>query len=230
MCGRYTILKSADAVAERFDAGPLLPMDLPHYNVAPTNVVPVVTNEMGARILQPMQWGLVPPWARDLAIASKLINARADTLAEKPAFKAALVRKRCLIPADGFFEWRKEPDGRQPYLFRLRSQEMFAFAGLWEEWPSPDGSSLRSCTIITVEPNDLVAGFHTRMPAILPRADEAAWLAPREGRNSAVSADVVQYLRPYPSDSMEAIRVSRYVNSVKSTGPGCVAPELGTLL
>lgn len=229
MCGRYTILKSADAVAERFQAGQLLPMELPHFNVAPTNAVPVVTLEMGVRIMQPMQWGLVPPWARDPGISSRLINARSDTLAEKPAFKAALVRKRCLVPADGFFEWRKEPDGRQPYLFRLRDQSMFAFAGLWEEWPSPDGSGLRSCSIITVEPNDLVGGFHTRMPAILPPGDEDAWLAHRDGRNSVVSAQVLPMLKPYPADAMEAVRVSRYVNSVRSTGPGCVEPELGTL-
>lgn len=231
MCGRYTIIHSADAVAERFgvQAPPYDPG--PRYNVAPSQGINMVIVDGGRRGLALAHWGLVPFWAKDPSIGSRLINARAETLGEKASFKYALSRRRCLIPADGFYEWQRKPSGTQPFYIRMRSGDLFAMAGLWEQWESPDGSPLISCAIITVAPNDTLQPIHDRMPAILAPEDEAAWIEDIRGARSgpgrapAPEERLLALLRPYPADQMEAYPVSRYVNNPSHDGPGCIAPD-----
>lgn len=208
MCGRFTLFTDPEHLAERFQAS--LPADelRPRYNAAPTQQLPVILND-GPPAIQLLQWGLVPFWAKDPAIGSRMINARCETLTEKPAFRTAFKKRRCLVLADGFYEWQKTPDGKQPMRITLAAGEPFAMAGLWESWNAPDGSPLRTFTIITGEPNELVAPIHNRMPAILLPEHEAIWLD-----NAAEPAIWQDILRPYPAERMTAYPVSRRVNFV----------------
>ncbi len=219
MCGRFTIFADPDRLAERFQAA--LPADglQPRYNAAPTQYLPVILND-GPPAIQLLQWGLVPFWAKDPSIGSRMINARAETLAEKPAFRAALKKRRCLVLADGFYEWQKTPTGKQPMRITLDSGEPFAMAGLWETWDAPDGSLLRTFTIVTGEPNELVAAIHNRMPTILLPEHEALWLD-----NAAEPAIWLDILRSYPAERMAAYPVSRRVNHVANDDPGLVERE-----
>ena len=219
MCGRFTIFADPDRLAERFQAA--LPADglQPRYNAAPTQYLPVILND-GPPAIQLLQWGLVPFWAKDPSIGSRMINARAETLAEKPAFRAALKKRRWLVLADGFYEWQKTPTGKQPMRITLASGEPFAMAGLWETWDAPDGSLLRTFTIVTGEPNELVAAIHNRMPTILLPEHEALWLD-----NAAEPAIWLDILRPYPAERMAAYPVSRRVNHVANDDPGLVERE-----
>jgi putative SOS response-associated peptidase YedK len=209
MCGRFTLHHSPAQIAMRFGVQQVAAEPTERYNIAPTQSVAVITETEGERTLDAYRWGLIPAWAKDPGIANKLINARAETLAEKPSFRNALKRRRCLIPGDGFYEWKKEGNARQPMHIRRKDGELFAFAGLWEEWRQEDGTPLRTCTIITVAPNDVTAPIHDRMPAILEPDEEAAWLDTAE--NSA--PDLLSLLHPYPADWMEAYPVSRRVNA-----------------
>jgi putative SOS response-associated peptidase YedK len=219
MCGRYTLHHDTSQIALRFEVQETR-ADVPErYNIAPTQPVAVVTVN-SPRTLQMMRWGLIPSWAKDPAIGNKLINARAETLTEKPSYKTALMRRRCLIPADGFYEWQPVGNGKQPMYIHRRDKALFAFAGLWEEWRSPAGDTIRSCTVITTTPNDLMASIHNRMPAILRPEEEAAWLD-----NAVQSApDLLKLLRPYPESAMEAYAVSRMVNAPTVDTPACIAP------
>jgi putative SOS response-associated peptidase YedK len=216
MCGRFTIFADPDRLAERFEAS--LPADglQPRYNAAPTQRLPVILNEVPPAI-QLLQWGLIPSWAKDPAIGSRMINARAETLAEKPSFRTAFKKRRCLVLADGFYEWQQTPSGKQPMRITLASEEPFAMAGLWESWQAPDGSLLRTFTIVTGEPNELVAPIHNRMPAILLPEHEAIWLD-----NAAEPAIWQDILRPYPAERMAAYPVSRRVNFVGNDDGGLV--------
>jgi putative SOS response-associated peptidase YedK len=221
MCGRFTRRHKPAEVAERFD----VELDLfeeitaPRYNIAPSQIVPVIRQVDGREVIA-CKWGLVPFWAKDASIGNKLINARGETLKEKASFKNALAKRRCLIPADGFYEWQKTGKGqKQPMYIRLRDDGLFAFAGLWEEWKSPEGERLRTFTIITVEPNELISQIHNRMPAILLPENEADWVNPA---NSAT--DVTPLLGPYPASEMEAYPVSSAVNNPKFDDPMCVIP------
>ena len=221
MCGRYTLTRF-DRVIEivpnitiKVDIG----KEISRWNIAPTQNVLAATNR-AQPTLEKLHWGLIPPWAKDPAIASKLINARAETLAEKPAFKKALEARRCLVFADGFYEWRKDPTGKTPMCIRLKTRDLFAFAGLWETWLSPTGDPVNSCTIITTAPNDLMATIHNRMPAILPLAVYREWLAPAP----RPPADFAAILRPYPAELMEAYPVSRRVNSPAIDSPDLIVP------
>lgn len=220
MCGRFTRHHKPKELAERFDVEPIAEAAEPRYNIAPSQIVPII-RFLNEREMVASKWGLVPFWAKDTSIGNKMINARAETLAEKPSFKNALAKRRCLIPADGFYEWQKKgKEPSQPIYVRLRSGELFAFAGLWEEWKSPEGNILRTFTIITVEPNELISTIHNRMAAILKPDEESDWLNPK---NSV--ADVVQLLKPYPASEMEAYKVSRAVNSPSFDDPSCILPE-----
>ncbi len=217
MCGRFTRKHSAAEIAERFeieedeaDFGP------PRYNIAPSQNVPVIHFNAGRHVLN-CKWGLVPFWAKDPAMGNKLINAKAETLAEKPSFKYALEKRRCLIPADGFYEWDKRTKPAQPIYIRRRDAGLFAFAGLWEECKLLDGTRLQSCTIITVEPNALIATFHHRMAALLRPEDEAAWLDP-----ARKPAEVLALLRPYPDAELEAYPVSTAVNNARHDEPAMI--------
>lgn len=208
MCGRFSRHHKPDEIAERFDVE-LIDFDFdPRYNIAPSQISPVIAFQ-SERKMMAAKWGLVPFWAKDPAIGNKLINARAETLAEKPSFKNALAKRRCLIPADGFYEWQKKNKGpSQPYYVRLNGGGLFAFAGLWELWKNPEGGMLQTFTIITTEPNELIKTFHHRMAVILKPEDEGAWIDPENSVN-----DVLTLLKPYPAEGMEAYMVSRAINS-----------------
>jgi putative SOS response-associated peptidase YedK len=218
MCGRFTQRHKAAEVAEYFGLEAVPDFIVPRYNIAPTQVVPVI-HERDGRVALACRWGLVPFWAKDPAIGNKLINAKAETLAEKPSFRYAFEKRRCLIPADGFYEWDKRTKPSKPLFIHRRDDGLFAFAGLWEECKLLNGETLRTCAIITVEPNVLIGGFHHRMAAILPREDEANWLDP-----SAEAQALLPLLRPYAGAELVADVVSRAVNDARVDEPGLVKP------
>jgi putative SOS response-associated peptidase YedK len=222
MCGRFTLAVDTSSLQTAFPWLKISGEMTPRYNVAPTQPVAVVANT-GKNELDFFLWGLIPSWAKDPKIGSKLINARSETLAEKPSFRSAYKRRRCLIFSDGFYEWRAEPQGRgkTPMYIHMKSGEPFAFAGLWESWHSPLGDLIRSCTIITTQANDLLAPIHHRMPVILPADDYDRWLDPAERSH----ADLGDLLKPYPGDLMETYPVSKLVNSPANDSPECVVPE-----
>lgn len=221
MCGRFMLTVD---VSQLQDAFPWLHISggiTPRYNIAPGQPVAVVPND-GTNRLDFFIWGLIPSWAKDPRMSNRLINARAETLSEKPAFRAAFRRRRCLILADGFYEWRKEPNGKTktPMVVRLKSHSPFAFAGLWEIWHSPDGSQVLSCAIITTPPNELLASIHDRMPAILPSQAYFDWLTPAEMPPSKLQ----QLLRPYPAEELIAYPASRAVNNPDLDTPELILP------
>ncbi len=219
MCGRYTLKTPAGDLQEELalDDKPELK---PRYNIAPSQDVAIVVSGPG-RKLEWARWGLIPFWAKDEKIGYKMINARAETLAEKPAYREAVKHRRCLIPADGFYEWRKTTEGKVPVHIRRRGGRAFAFAGLWETWkPKAGGDPVRSCTIVTSGSNALIAPFHDRMPVIVPPARYARWLS-AEPLSPDELADLA---RPYPAEELEAYDVSSLVNSPKNDAPDCVAP------
>ncbi|HEX8833771.1 MAG TPA: SOS response-associated peptidase [Abditibacteriaceae bacterium] len=228
MCGRYTQTKSVNQLIERFQVQQIGFEFGPRYNIAPSQPVATVTEQPGyGRVLDAFRWGLIPSWAKDESIGYKMINARAETLPEKPSFKIALLRRRCLIPADGFYEWMKEGEGKnarkQPMRIHLKSNEVFSFAGLWDEWTSPDGSPVRTCTVITTAPNELMSRIHNRMPAILRPEDEAAWLDVA-GNDRDDVPHLLQMLQPYPDSELAAHAVSTSVNSPAFDAEGCIEP------
>lgn len=219
MCGRYTLSTPGEAVAELLELE-TAPELVPRYNIAPTQESVVVRQAGERRALDRLRWGLVPYWAETPGTGSRMINARSESAAEKPAFRASLRRRRCLIPADGFFEWRRLPGGRQPYLFRLLSGGPFAFAGLWDRWVPHSGEPIESFTILTTRPNELTAAVHDRMPVILSPRDHRLWLDPRMQSPHRLEP----LLRPYPADEMTVYPVSPVVNRPANDLPECVAP------
>ncbi len=221
MCGRFTLTVDPAQLQDALPGVDIQQNIAPRYNIAPTQPVAVVPNT-GENKLDFFVWGLIPSWAKDPEIGNRLINARAETLAEKPSFRTAFRRRRCLIPASGFYEWKASPDGKSktPMYIHMKSGQPFAFAGLWEVWNSKDGSTIYSCTIITGQPNSLVQGIHNRMPVILKPEDYPKWLNPAEQRPE----DLVPLLVPYPAVEMEAFPVSRLVNSPENDLPDCIRP------
>ncbi|MGA9998107.1 MAG: SOS response-associated peptidase [Pyrinomonadaceae bacterium] len=210
MCGRFTLKAPKKVIAKQF--GVRIEDELvPHYNIAPTQTVAAIRLAQGGEGMEfiRLDWGLIPSWAKDTTIASKLINARSETLSEKPSFREALKRRRCLIVADGFFEWDKKGKTKQPYYFQLKDGLPFAFAGLWERWAGHEEGGVETCTIITTTPNELLAQVHDRMPVILPPEVYSMWLD-EEVRNGEMRKEL---LSPYPSSEMIAYPVSRQVNS-----------------
>jgi putative SOS response-associated peptidase YedK len=220
MCGRFTLSTDLKGVAERFSATPSGDVpDAPRYNIAPTQTVIVVSDD-GQRHLRQMRWGLIPSWAKDPAIGNRMINARVETIAEKPSFRTALKKRRCIIPADGFFEWQKLGKVKQPMHIVLRSREPFGFAGLWERWTSPDGEEILSCTIITTAANELLRKVHDRMPVILTRDAEAVWLDPTIQEPERL----LPLLKQFPAELMEYYPVSRAVGSPAVDKPSNIVP------
>lgn len=218
MCGRFTLTPSAEQIEARFGV-PLLQPYQPRYNIAPTQEILALISDAQGRHIESLRWGLIPHWAKDPKIAQKLINARAETLFEKPSFRDAVKRRRCLIIADGFYEWRQTPQGKKiPVYVRLKSQEPFGFAGLWESWNFPDGQILKTCTIITTEPNELIKPIHNRMPVIVPKEYEGLWLDPSPKARS----ELERVLRPYRAEELELFDVSAAVNSPSTDGPECI--------
>lgn len=221
MCGRYTLIRLAD-FTDMFPwiRGPQIDPP-PRYNIAPTQPIAAVLND-GSNQIDYVRWGLIPSWAKDESIGNRMINARGETLAEKPSFRTALKRRRCLIPASGFYEWKKHENAKTktPMYIRMKGARPFAFAGLWDTWHSPDGSELRSCTIITGEPNELIKDIHNRMPAILQEKDYQKWLIPGEQPFETL----LPLLAPYPAEAMEAYPVRSVVNSPTNDLEACIEP------
>lgn len=226
MCGRFTLTATPDQIQKSFPGIAVPPQLTPRYNIAPTQPIAVIPND-GRNTVDFFVWGLIPSWAKDPAIGNQMINARAETLAEKPSFRNAYKRRRCLILADGFFEWKRvvsddkpKGTGKIPHYITLSNHQPFAFAGLWEQWFSPDGSEVKSATIITTEPNEWMAQLHNRMPAILRPQDYARWLEPGE----RTPADLQPLLAPYPAGEMTCYPVSTLVNSPANDVPAVVSP------
>lgn len=220
MCGRFVLRASPQNLQMLFELDGA-PQTGARYNIAPTQpVLAVRTNPHGgAREATYLNWGLVPFWAKDPKIGSRMINARSETAAEKPSFRAAYKYRRCIVPADGFYEWKKEQGGKQPYLIGLASGGVFGIAGLWEHWEQ-DGSVIESCTLLTTDANVFMAPLHHRMPVILDRQDYDEWLDA-----SVQKADTLLHLmRPYEGGEMEAVAVNRMVNNPRNDEPGCVEP------
>lgn len=221
MCGRFTYANEFRDIRIRFDLEKEIPLFRPRYNTAPAQEVPVIFNRDSARTLTMMQWSLIPSWAKDPAIGNKMINARAETLAEKSAFTRLIRKRRCLVLADGFYEWRKEGKRMVPMRIRLKTAEPFGFAGLWDSWRKPDGSELQSFTIITTEANELLRSIHDRMPVILGEEDERKWL----DFDMQDPSKLLSRLKPYPPELLEAYDVSTLVNSPRNDLPECIMRE-----
>lgn len=224
MCGRITLTSSARELAEHFELTPgleLPPLE-PRFNVAPSQDVATVRQDRdGRRVLAMERWGLVPHWAKDPAIGNRLINARAESVATKPAFQDALRSRRCVVPADGFYEWSGPPGERCPYLFRRPDRAMIGIAGLYERWIGEGGEVIDSCTLITTDANATLAPFHDRMPVILAPSDYAAWL----DRGREEPAALLPLLAPCSSDWLEPQRASSRVNDPRNDDPECLVPE-----
>jgi putative SOS response-associated peptidase YedK len=223
MCGRYTLRVSPAELAEIFDTLRTIEWS-PRYNIAPTQtVVAVRQSEQGSgRELALLRWGLIPSWAKDMKIGNNLINARADGVATKPSFRHAFKKKRCLIPADGFYEWQAVPGQKvkQPFHIGVRDMPVFAFAGLWEQWTDPEGKPVETSAIITTDANEAMAPIHNRMPVILNPADYDEWL----DRDQQDAEKLQPLLKPFPADRMQLTPVSTLVNSPRNEKPECVQP------
>ncbi|NIK75705.1 putative SOS response-associated peptidase YedK [Paenibacillus castaneae] len=213
MCGRYTLTVTLEELMVRYMIEETtVPFHRPKYNVAPSQQVLAIINDGQSNRLGELKWGLIPPWADDPKIGFQMLNARSETAASKPAFQNPLRRKRCIIPADGFYEWKTTANGKQPMRIVLKSRALFSLAGLYESWISPEGSKINSCTILTTTPNELIAPIHDRMPVILRPEDEQLWL-----NRSVTEIDALSpLLRPYHADELDAYAVSPAVGSVRN--------------
>jgi putative SOS response-associated peptidase YedK len=223
MCGRYTLSSPSDDLALLFDL-PELPLVPSRYNLAPTQEAAVVRVEAPGepRRLDLLKWGLIPYWAKEASIGNRMINARAESVADKPAYRWSFKKKRCLIPADGFYEWKKEGKAKQPFLIRRADKKPFAFAGLWSSWKDPeqDGKTVETFTILTTDANDLLRPLHNRMPVIVDRENFDLWLDPK----MEDAAKLQPLLVPHAVAGFEAFPVSRLVNSPTNDVPGCIEP------
>ncbi|HRQ23236.1 MAG TPA: SOS response-associated peptidase [Anaerolineales bacterium] len=221
MCGRFTLTVDPSELKEAFEHCTFPSQFVPRFNIAPTQPVLAIPND-AKNAADFFVWGLIPSWAKDPSVGNKLINARGETVAEKPSFRASFKNKRCLILADGFYEWKATPGTKTktPYFIHMKDRGVFAFAGLWDEWHSPDGGSLRTCTIITTEPNDLMSALHNRMPVILDAKDYDRWLDPAP----QTPENLLPLIKPFPADRMSAYAVSTLVNKPGNDRPECVVP------
>jgi putative SOS response-associated peptidase YedK len=220
MCGRFTLLAPKAMLEELFSLQVMGDLP-PRFNIAPSQPVAAVRPAKGGgNELTLFQWGLIPSWSKDPAIGARMINARSETAAEKPSFRAAMKRRRCLIPASGFYEWGKAGAAKQPYFIHMKDRRPFAMAGLWEQWGGEDGSELETCAILTTSPNELVGEIHQRMPVIIAPEDYGAWMDP----TCEKPADIAHLLRPFPADEMAAYPVDRRVNSPRNDDPACIEP------
>ena len=221
MCGRFLLAVDPAEMQEAFPGFDFKSDIEPRFNIAPSQPVIVLPND-STRNPDYFNWGLIPSWAKDLSIGNRMINARAETLAEKPSFRGPYKYHRCLIPANGFYEWTKRSNSKskQPYYIHLKNDGIFAFAGLWDEKQTDDGSSIKTFTIITTIPNSLLASIHNRMPVILPKESYSEWLDPLPKKPDTLQ----QFLGPYPSDQMTATPISTYVNNPVNDSPECITP------
>ena len=224
MCGRFTLIAEPSRVKEVIDISDTSNCQWEaRYNIAPTQNIATVLydSESKKRECRSLRWGLIPSWSKDSKMGARTINARAETLAEKPSFRSAFKRKRCLIIADGFYEWKKVETKKQPYYFHLQDKQPFAFAGLWEEWKSPEDEKITSCTIVTTEANELLQQIHHRMPVILQQSDYETWLDPQQQNTELLR----KLLHPFEAEKMTMTAVSTKVNSPHHTSAECITPE-----
>jgi putative SOS response-associated peptidase YedK len=221
MCGRFTLTVSEEEWTSFFYVQTVRLKFEPRYNIAPgQDIAAIIADGSGARRAGKLRWGLVPPWADSPKIGNRMINARAETIAEKRSFREPLLRRRCLIPADSFYEWRQTGRGKQPLRIMLRSRPLFAMAGIYETWTSPDGQTIHTCSIITTEANEWMSAIHDRMPVILPREAESHWL----DRSIRSLSDLLPLLKPYPDADMQAYPVHPMVGHVANDSPACIEP------
>lgn len=221
MCGRFTLFE-ADAILSKDFGAPIAFGLTPRYNIAPSQPILAVRTSTGngGREAVFLRWGLIPHWAKDPSIGNRMINARAETVAEKPSFRDAFRKRRCLVPASGFYEWKKAERKKQPYYIRMKDGHPLAFAGLWERWESTPGETVETCTILTTTPNDLMGQLHDRMPVILSSSDYALWLDSGNTEQDRLKS----LLRPYPDREMEAFPVGVIVNNPKIDDSSCISP------
>lgn len=221
MCGRFTQTATPETIAEQFHLNEP-PLFNPRYNIAPSQHVAAIrlNSETAKRECVMLRWGLIPFWAKDPKIGSQCINAKAETLAGKPSFRSAFKKRRCLVIADGFYEWQVQGTRKQPMWIGLRGRRPFAFAGLWEHWSPTDGEPIESCTIITTQPNALVQSIHNRMPVILSPQDYETWLDPAFQHLDTLNS----LLRPFPAEHMTAFPVSTLVNNPRHDASQCLEP------
>lgn len=225
MCGRFSQTATPEIIAEQFGIKEPLPLFAPRYNIAPSQSVVAIRIEPDTttttRKLVLLRWGLIPSWAKDPKIGNQCINAKAETVAEKPAFRSAFKKRRCLVIVTGFFEWQRQQGSlKQPMCIGLQSKRPFAFAGLWEHWVPTEGEPLETCTIITTEPNELLQSIHNRMPVILAPTSYDQWLDPTFQQAEPLKA----LLRPYLSEELTAYPVSTFVNNPRHDAPQCLEP------
>ncbi|KAF4325676.1 hypothetical protein G195_000711 [Phytophthora kernoviae 00238/432] len=212
MCGRFTITDPIEEIMDRYYASIAEGFEYkPNYNAAPMQFIPTIIGSKDGNRLGALRWGLVPNWAKDEKIGNKMINARAETLTEKPAFKRLISSKRCIIPCSGFYEWKKDGSVKQPMRILMKDDSIFSLAGLYDTWIDPEGKKVSTCTIITTEPNRLMADIHDRMPVILRPQDEADWLNKESDKES-----VLRLLSPYEADEMIAYKVDSAVGNVRN--------------
>ncbi|MCA1552925.1 MAG: SOS response-associated peptidase [Chloroflexi bacterium] len=220
MCGRFTLHTSLKQIEQTFHVEPSAVNLPPNYNVSPTQDVLTVVQRDGVNHLEAMRWGLIPFWAKDHKIGARMINARAETVSSSAAFKRPLKSQRCLVVADGFYEWRKQGTKKIPMFIRLKSHAPFGFAGLYDTWKAPSGEPVVSCTIITTDANPLVAPIHNRMPVIIPQSEHTLWLDP----DNADLNELSLLLQPYSEQELEAYEVSPMVNKTSNNASECIAP------
>jgi putative SOS response-associated peptidase YedK len=222
MCGRYRLSRRKQLVEEYFDSASDEPEWTPRYNIAPTQPVPVIRQNptQSRRELSLMRWGLIPSWSKDMSGAAMMINARSETAATKPAFRDPLTSRRCLIPADAFYEWQRSGKAKQPYCFEVNDGDLFAFAGLWDRWKDPSGQWIKSCSILTTTPNAVTSPVHVRMPVILDPDNYDLWLDPGMTNVGAVS----EMLKPFDARKMRSYPVSPRVNHVANDDAECSTP------
>jgi len=224
MCSRYSLTRRPQWSEPDVEISESAEMEsfAPHYNIAPSQRILTLRQRAstGKREAGRMRWGLIPYWAKDPGMAQHLINARSESVLEKPAFREAFAKRRCLIPADGFFEWKKEGKLRRPFRYTMKDDSIFYFGGVWERWRAPDGTPVFSCSILTTEPNELVRPIHNRMPVIVPQKDQPVWL----DATLVKPSEVQEVCAPLPAEEMKCYEVSRVVNNPNNDGPECIAP------
>ena len=220
MCGRFALRSSIKELAEALEATSVkIREEKARYNIAPTQEIVAAREEGEERELLTLKWGLVPSWTKDPTIGARMINARSETVTEKPAFKEAFRRRRCLIPADGFYEWKRTDRGKQPFFFKMKDEQPFAFAGLWEHWEG-DGETIESCTILTTRANEVLAPVHDRMPVIVAPEDYKLWLDQQVTKSDRLTP----LLRPYPAELMASYQVAPRVNNPRYDSEDLLAP------
>jgi putative SOS response-associated peptidase YedK len=214
MCGRFAQRSDPKRLAKEFKVAEVPNIEV-HYNIAPTQDILAVRESADGREMTFLKWGLIPSWAKDTSIGARLINARSETVTEKPSFRQAFKQRRCIIPADGFYEWQRTDGKKQPFFFRMRDESPFGFAGLWERWEGQGREAINSCTILTTEANEVLLPVHDRMPVILHPEEYSLWLEGNEREQDLLR----ELLRPYPAEEMIGYPVSPLVNSTRSKGP-----------